>query len=106
MPLLLKNVEQYHQACNETEWENKRESRLISVQNKQAIVTFLIRVIICTIRGSVLQLGKRGQQNTNMESYSHERIEPTQCSIEFSNVALSVPTGNISFNLPNETVEM
>ena len=55
MTSLLKNVEQYHQACNETKWENKRESRLISVQNKQAIVTFLIRVIICTIRCSAPQ---------------------------------------------------
>jgi hypothetical protein len=53
--LLLKNVEQYRQACNETKWENKRESRLISVQNKQAIVTSQIRIIICTIRGSAPQ---------------------------------------------------
>ncbi len=37
------------------QWENKRESRLISVQNVQAVVTFLIRTIICTIRGSAPQ---------------------------------------------------
>jgi hypothetical protein len=34
-----------------------RESRLISVQSKQAIVTFLIRIIVRTIRGSAPKAG-------------------------------------------------
>jgi hypothetical protein len=40
--LLLKNIEQYSQACNESKWENKRESRLSSVQNKQAVMQLIL----------------------------------------------------------------